>query len=153
MTAESADGVVAHEAGAGGKALFVVTGGPDDSTLAEELLGYIPQGARGGVEHQVFGAVADVEAVARAVEVGIAAVCGPLRHKALCFRVGGGGPGLGVVAVPAGHVDRNGLPHLVADAGAERGVECTGEDEIAVALELFDLVGAEKGDLGDSCLH
>ena len=71
--------VVAHEARTCRDTSVILSSRPHHRALTEQLLGYLPQGPGGQVEHELFSAVADVEAVAAAGEIGIAADLGPLR--------------------------------------------------------------------------
>ena len=79
MGGESSYRVVAHEARPRRDASVILSSRPHYRTLTEQLLGDLPQGPGGQVEHELFGAVADVEAVAVTSEIGISADFGPLR--------------------------------------------------------------------------
>ena len=76
---ESSYRVVAHEARARRRTGIILSSGPHYRAFTEQLLGDLPQGSGGQVEHELFSAVADVEAVAVAGEIGVAADFGPLR--------------------------------------------------------------------------
>ena len=71
--------VVAHEARARRHTGIILSSGPHYRALTKQLLGDLPQGSGSQVEHELFSAVADVEAVVAAGEIGIAADLGPLR--------------------------------------------------------------------------
>ena len=72
-------GVVAHEARTRRRTGIILSSGPHHRALTKQLLGDLPQGSGGQVEHELFGTVADVEAVAAAAEIGVSADLGPLR--------------------------------------------------------------------------
>ena len=79
MRGESSYRVVAHEARTRRHTGIILSSRPHYRTLTKQLLGDLPQGPGGQVEHELFGAVADVEAVAAAAEIGVSADLGPLR--------------------------------------------------------------------------
>ena len=139
--------VVAHEARPRRHTGIILSSRPHYRTLTKQLLGDLPQGPGSQVEHELFGTVADVEAVAVASEIGIAADFGPLRVERGAFFLGERPPSGGIVPLHAGQVGCNRGPHCVSGTAAEFGVEHGREHEEAVALELGYLVCRQERDL------
>ena len=120
---------------------------PDYGVLAEQLLGDLPHGPRGQIEQVLFGAIANIEAVAFAVEIGFPADCWPLCFQFGRLLLGERAPGGGIVSFHAGQIGGDSVPHIIAGLATEFGIEHGWQHQKAIAFELGNLICCQESGL------